>query len=413
MNLVDVLQSRISTGLRKAYFNPVVEDVLKRFEKAPEAVKTYIQAYCERIQGRPGIIEQWLERNLDRAFKSFYYPGMGSKWQGRLTVMYYRGLLGGAVDTAFKNLFQVRNPIIEVGFLNTLEGVTDMMGPTGRAAFKKAGALDEYLISVDQHANALTSKGFVKTLDAVLFAPMKFSEYLNRGISFHAGLAEAASKGYRGQEAIDFARYVVQKTQFTYGVANTSPYIQNPLVKLGYQFSSYPLKEWQFILQTLKGPDKTKKLIRMMAFDGLAVGLSMATGVDLANAVGWSWAKIPGTNKTIPVPWGGMTQHMTNLSAPAVKLLATTGAYLPAKVLTGAPGEGVRAEWEAAKGLVPGERQFSNILKFMEESRTGVAKEGAVKYRTTPAMSGLKLLGLRSTESRKRWALKEAMRRGQ
>lgn len=405
-DLLDALTVRASVGVRKAYMKPFVETVMPRLEELPENLKKYAESYMDVLLGRPRPITQRLDWLMGQISKN-YTPGKLGAWQMRLNLQYYRGLLGLAYDTALKNLAQGSNTVAELGFKKVASGMFDMMTSKGRDAFRQGGVLDDYLNVVEQQANLLSKSKWTRAMDSVLFAPMKFSEYVNRGVAFNAGMAKAYDLGLRGQEAVAYAKFVVDKTQFRYGASNTSPYLQNPLGKTFMQFSTYPLKQSQLLMEWAKDPNKMK-LARYLAFTGLVTGLGAAAGVNLAQMVGWNWHDVPFTGDKargkqpwrVPLPSGPTAQLLgtaaTVFSAPVPKAAFGAMSLLGQELKQGKmdPND-LRELGKNLRNLVPGMRIAHKISDFAREQKTGYGwnANGHPIYPISSGESAVKMLG--------------------
>lgn len=380
-----LLAIRVNAGLRKAYFNPMMSYWGPRLVNLSEGGKAYAQAYMNKLLGRPGKIWEGIDRFLSKV------PWKGgtlsaahmNKWQLAVTLNYYRGLLGLAMDTAFKNLTQAQNTVAELGFRNTAKGAARLfmetiLTPEARKVFKNAGVIDDYEHIVAGSMDRINRSKAFKMFDAILFSPMKFSEYLNRGTAFHAGLIDAYKRGLTGPRAVEFAKKMVDKTQFRYGVTNTSPYLQNPFGKLWYQFSSYPMKEVEFINEILKDPDK-KKLYRFLAFHGALLGADKLAGSNVAGAIGWEDVAVPLTGDAdsgegkvyVQVPTG-ILPHLGMYSAPAMKAGASVASAVGEVMDKGYPGPETTKAIDNATNLIPAKRYLAKLWEIQKKLNAGM-----------------------------------------
>lgn len=376
-----LLAIRINAGLRKAYFNPMMKIWEPRLAGMSEGGKAYAEAYMNKLLGRPGKIWEGIDKALSKVpwgNRTLSAHDL-NRWQLGLTMNYYRGLLGLAFDTSFKNLGQAQNTIAEYGFRKTGKAagrlfIETFLTPDARKVFSNSGVIDDYEHIVAGSADMLSRNKALKAMDKILFMPMKFSEYLNRGTAFHAGLAQAYEQGLRGNRALEFAKTAVDKTQFRYGVTNTSPYLQNPFGKLWYQFSSYPMKEVELINEIMRDPDK-RKLYRLLLFHGAVLGTGAATGVNLRNAMGYTNVPIPGTGdaemgekpKTVPLPLG-ILPHLGVFTAPPMRLVGDTVG----KVLGGEGPKGRDVVNDVAN-LLPARRYLEKVRQVVLKLDSGMS----------------------------------------
>lgn len=380
-----LLGIRINAGLRKAYFNPLVEAWTPRLSGLSEGGRGYAEAYMNKLLGRQG--EVW--QKIDTALQKIPW-GKGdtlsvsklNRAQLGVTMAYYRGLLGLAVDTAFKNLGQVQNTVAELGYRKTATGIGRLftetfLTPEAKRVFAKSGIIDDYEHIVAANVDTMARSSLGKAMDKVLFTPMKFSEYVNRGVAFHAGLAEAYGNGMKGEQALTYAKAMVDKTQFRYGVTNTSPYLQNPFGKLWYQFGSYPLKEAEFINQVLKDPNK-RKLYRLLAFHGMVMGTGAVGGAALADAMGYTPVAIPFTGDadtgekrmhiTLPL---GIFPHLGVYTSPAMKALGSIPGAAGEIMRNGYPGPATQDLINNVANTIPGRRYLGKLWDIYHELGSG------------------------------------------
>jgi len=383
-DLENALAIRINAGLRKAYFNPMLKVWEPRIAGLTEGGRAYADAYTNKLLGRPGETWQKIEKALSKVKiggKTYSIYDL-NRWQLAVTMNYYRGLLGLALDTAFKNLGQIQNTITELGFRNTGRGLGRIFGemfltPKSRRIFKKAGIMEDYETIVTGAADILGRGKTWSAIDKVLFSPMCFSEYLNRGTAFHAGLVTAYQRGLKGKAAVEFAKQMVDKTQFRYGVTNTSPYLQNPFGKLWYQFGSYPMKETEFINDIIKDPDK-KKLFRMLLFHGMVYGGAKATGAGLMDAMGYTEVVLPWTGnkttgkkkKSIMLPTG-IFPHLGIYTAPTLRTAASGTEAAGELFYKGEPGGKAQDFINNMANMLPARRYLEKVYQAQQKLKYG------------------------------------------
>lgn len=382
-----LLAIRINSGLRKAYLNPMLKVWEPRVAAMTPGGKAYAEAYMNKLLGRPGKIWEGIDQALSKIpwGKGTLSARDLNRWQLGLTMNYYRGLLGLAFDTAFKNVGQVQNTIAEFGFRKTALGAGRLFSetfltPEARKIFKNAGIIDDYEHIVAGSADMLNRGKFARAMDKVLFSPMKFSEYLNRGTAFHAGLAQAYEQGLKGNRALEFAKHGVDKTQFRYGTTNTSPYLQNPFGKLWYQFGSYPMKEVEFINEILRDPDK-RKIYRMLLFHGAVLGTGGMTGsLALQDAMGYTPLAIPFTGDKdtgegrmkIALPTG-ILPHLGIYSAPAMRTIASAGEAATELYNKGFPAAKAQALIDNMANILPGRRYLGKLAEIYNKLDSGMS----------------------------------------
>ena len=182
---------------------------------------------------------------------------------------------------------------------------------------------------------------FSRKLNNVVLSPMSFTEQVNRGIAFSAGMDEAARLGLNSTDAIRLslakassmlpdiklteshyhAMLTAMKTQFGYDVAQIPPLLTSPLGRLSTLFLSYPVRQMEFvgkgIAQALTGYTATAraageaaafasvdkaKLLRFMALTGF-----MASAPYFMQSIGIDASRIWGKGMlNLTFPFYGM-----------------------------------------------------------------------------------------------------------
>lgn len=329
-DLREVFQARIQSGLQSAHFKSLWRNIHKEFDKIKDpTLKDYTKDYFKVLAG------QRFEVNKVTDIKHAKQVDELARF---LILNNYRGLLGLAADTAFKNLFQIQNSIGEIGYIPVGRGIASLLTKKGREVFRKSGEkpLDDVLkrqLEEDSTNYGQYEKIMKAYVDPILFLPMRGSEYINRGVVYLGAQLKFIDEGYHPDVASNMARKSVARTQFDYGRINTSPYMQTPLKKMAYQFGSYPVKEMLFlrsIAAELATPGKRlsglAKSTRLIAFYGLLTKLGESTDTDVAQVAG---LENMGTFGDTDIPVMLPTQyldHITRMGAPSIKLGKDIGA---------------------------------------------------------------------------------------
>lgn len=122
----------------------------------------------------------------------------------------------------------------------------------------------------------------VKNLTGVIFNKVETG---NRMHSFLAGYLKATAEGKSHAQAIKEGIKVTHKTQFRYGKLGMPKMFWNPAVRVGLQFSSYPIKQLQF-LYDLWHKDKASFLKWIAYTEGANVATQKLLNSDISNALG-------------------------------------------------------------------------------------------------------------------------------
>lgn len=442
-DLGQVLSLRTSTGIKKAYMGGgtltdagmptdgiagmLWQDFMASPSATDEGMKAYFEGWLARNLGRPTNFETTLDgffkaltkdayskaksfetknpiaKGIYKALETAGKPGFSRRTSALITKAYYRSLLGAALDTSMKNLMQSGNTIGEAGFKSVGKGIIKMLSKEGRKVFRDSGIMDDMVTTMEQQADLISSNKFMKMWDKLIFSPMQGAEYINRGIAYHAGLLEGAKKLGKKATPYDIHRYatrVVEKTQFRYGVTNTSPYLNNPAGKLLYQFSTYPTNQLDFMRTLLKEKGGKGKLFRLLAFQGMALGTTYALmDADLRDPMGW-------TDTTPPLPALGLAGELAK-KVPFVSPLLADSSKMgddipklgPAVQLSGFASPHQRKE--SLANLIAGSlgiprRSLRKFMRYLEEKERGeaVTYKGKAKFDLKKGEALMRLLGM-------------------
>jgi hypothetical protein len=113
----------------------------------------------------------------------------------------------------------------------------------------------------------------------------ELAEKINRGSAYYGAKSKGLSKGMSEQAAIEYAKDIVRKTQFTFGSIDTPPVLASDLVKTLAQFQSFTLKQAEF----LGGKVKQKDILGIIRYIGATLVFAQTAGkligYDLKDAI--------------------------------------------------------------------------------------------------------------------------------
>jgi len=213
-----------------------------------------------------------------------------------ITRQLYRGMLGGSLGFTLKNTAQIINTVADVGPLDTLKGVAKMTTKSGRQTARDQKVLTEF-VGMLEEVNAGGQ------LDRLLFKPAHASEFLNRGIAYHAGVSAEMARIRKlnphlsKRDIMDNARLalrlqiaghtVAQRTQFMYGILGRSPIFGSAVGRIGGQFMTFPIKQTEFLVeQLMKDPTG---FARYLAMTGYSSRILSDVGVDPTGFIGFGF----------------------------------------------------------------------------------------------------------------------------
>lgn len=415
--------------------------------ESPE-MKEYFENWMARLQGRPLSVEKWIDDKmklltddayakgetlemdprknpiaysvkylLERAGK----PGTGKRASGMVTKIYYRSILGAALDTALKNSTQIGNVVGEAGFKNTAKAIGMMLTPSGRRLIKEKRVISDLMSIMEQTSLMSDSYWISKVWDRIIFSPMELTEYTNRGIAYWAGVFDAAEKLGKNAKPFDVHRYAMninRKTNFQYGPANISPYLNNPVGKMAYQFSSFKTNQMDLMRRwSTEGGDvklagkripfsglfKSKKAVRFFAFQGaMLMSVKGLWDVDLRDTMGWTDedSKFPKN-----LPFLGYAEDIASSIPIVSKLVERDTKVGPGIALLGGGPDWQREDVKAnlASGFIRDPRRsrlkFDAYVKEKKE-RMVRSKAGKKKYKLKKGEAGKRYFSLKPGSER-------------
>lgn len=350
------LQAYTKRAVRKVNMDPVLAKIKEVSENLETSQYNYVKTKIDQINLRPSD----LDNLLDNAIKQ---SPIGYKFGTRPTTvltqkarqMVYRGLLGLNPASAIKNLTQISNTYAELGEKNTAIGYLKVMQNLPKfmrgaeTELERVGVLrDNFMMDTQQ----LTAwKTLLQKTDETLFYLFNLAEKINRGGSYFGAKAKAHSLGMSEQEAVNYAKEIVRKTQFTFGSIDTPAALGSDLMKTLLQFQTYTLKQFEFLGTKFSEKD----------FAGLAryVGSTYLLAATFGKFLGWEPKDLfpglrVGTPPTLQLPYGlyqaatqGTDQYGNELT-PTQRLLnqnVVKGglAYIPAGGQLNKTYQGIKA----------------------------------------------------------------------
>jgi hypothetical protein len=193
----------------------------------------------------------------------------------------YRGILAGNVSASLNNMTQSVNAMAREGVFPTIEGFQGMMRGSGRSLTGAANVQREFVKVFQEVQPGLVSwsGGRFKNMDDVLFAPFEFSEYLNRGVAFHAGFGKALRAGANIDDAIKAGKLAANETQFIYDLLGKNMLFRGPFARQLGVLTSFPLKQVEFLREALVHDQIA--LARYLLVTGFASRAANANGLAI------------------------------------------------------------------------------------------------------------------------------------
>lgn len=360
-NVWRALDAYVKRATRKSNMDPA----LQKLSQASEGLDIDSWNYVKRLGDRVNLRPTEIDNLLDNLLKSV--PGIGYKFGPRPVTalsqkwrqMVYRGALGLNVGSALKNLSQGVNTYSELGEKYTAKGYLDLMRRGSKELYDN-GILRDDIIQ-DRQLNVL--KSFWQKADSALFVFFNAAEKINRGSAYYGAKAKALAQGRSEQEAVEYARKLVEKTQFKFGSVDTPLALSSDLAKTLAQFQTFTLKQAEF----LGGKIKSRDIAGLIRY---ALGTFVVMNT-LGKLYGMKWQDI--------IPSLRIESPLTNMVGSGIQALSTDEEKRK---------EGQKNLIKNVKLLVPAGVQLDKTIQGVKSSLQGYSESasGRVQYPidTTP-----------------------------
>ena len=230
----------------------------------------------------------------------------------------YAAQLGLALKTPFKIVGQVGNTFAQVGGKAFTGFARYVFSPEARQAYKDSGyPINSIMAEMSKQAEILSAPQRAGFVDRMLGAyhtgvklamkPVAFAENFIRGSAYTAGILKGSELGYEGDQLQQFAKGMVDKSQFTWGKGEVSPYLDSSIGRMVSMFTHYPVHQLTMQYNML-AEGHFKQLARLMAFQGAVIGAGAATGLYSADKF-FGWTPLSDVTPQLPTtPKGQASQ---------------------------------------------------------------------------------------------------------
>lgn len=286
------LEVYVKRGTRKESLDPALAMLKKASENLDPETEKYIRAYSHRINLRPTDIDTLLDNLIKQSpigYKFTERPTayLTNWWRKKI----YRGALGLNVGSAMRNLSQGVNTYAVLGEKYTALGYAETVKHLIRNDFDELAKhnvlLDDIIIDREFHI----TKKVMQKMDDVLYTFFDFAEKINRSSAYFGAKKQALDKGKSIPEAIDYAKGVVRRTQFTYNQIDQPVALASDLAKAFTQFQSYPLKQAEFLGKMIKDRNFVGLIRYIIGALVLTATYGKLFGMDLGEFIPFSDAR--------------------------------------------------------------------------------------------------------------------------
>lgn len=339
------LQAYAKRGIRKANFDPILEQLKIRSKNLELTQANYLKRNLARINMRPTTVDNMVDNTIKTMFGYRFGQRPTMKISQVLRTLGYRGTLGLNIGSAIKNLTQGVNTYAKLGEKYTLVGYAKVLRPGAREELERVGVLSSSFI--DQ-PTASVRKQIMRRFDDALFFFFEKAEEINRGAAYFGAKQKALHAGKPLDEAIIDGLNMARKTQFTFGKVDTPEILSSDFAKFLGQFQSFNIKQAEFLAGMMKDKEFAG-MVRWLAANTLLVStIGQLINYDLEDLI----------------PFSGIVTGRTKLGqTPAVRVGTTA---LQAAV--GAPGRfGQPVDFDdvlySLQAVIPGGVQFSKLQR--------------------------------------------------
>ena len=287
-NVWEALDAYVKRATRKVNMDEALKAIQSKAGSSLERAKIeasqfkYLQRYTSHINLRPTE----LDNILDNTIKSFVGYKYGQRPITYLTSllrrMTYRGMLGLNPGSALRNISQGINTYAVLGEKYTTIGYVKLFSKEAMQELADEGIMSPGFI---QDRLLSSSKKAMEKIDKGLFAFFDGAEKVNRGSAYFGAKSKALAEGKTPQEAIDYAKYIVRKTQFSFGSIDTPVGLQSDIIKTLFQFQNYTLKQIEFLVEMSKDKNFVGLLRYGVAGLIFTATIGKAFGMDISNLI--------------------------------------------------------------------------------------------------------------------------------
>lgn len=267
----EALDAYVKRATRKVHLDPVLEKIRDKtgssLDVSPmeESQFEYVKKYIDNINMRPTKFD----KSIDNLVKSLVGYRFGQRPVNAilrpLRQLTYRGTLGLNLGSALRNISQGVNSYAILGEKYTALGYINLFKKGAGEELLREGVLNAGFI---QDRGLSATKKLVEKLDKTLFYFFDRAEKLNRGSVYFGAKAKALSKGLSEEQAIQYAKDIVRKTQFSFDTVDTPVGLASDFTKTLAQLQTYTIKQSEFLYELAK--TKNYQGLLRYAIGGLA-----------------------------------------------------------------------------------------------------------------------------------------------
>lgn len=308
------LDAYVKRATRKVNMDPVLNTISQKAENLEESQFDYVKKYIAGVNMQPTKIDNLIDNTIKQVVGYKFGARPVTYLTKTLRQAGFRGSLGLNVGSALRNLTQGVNTYAKLGEKYTTVGYAKLAKAmaTGDKELEDQGILRNDFV---QDRTISAKKQVIQKMDKGLFSLFELAEKINRGSAYFGAKAKylAEHKNASEQDAINYAKDIVAKTQFNFGQVDSPAVLRSDIAKTLGQFQSYNVKQAEFLGEMVKNKE----------FAGLA-RYTIGT-LALATTIG----KLFGMKPTDMIPFSGVLTGQTKLGqTPAINAVEQTATAL-------------------------------------------------------------------------------------
>lgn len=249
------LDAYVKRATRKANIDPALEAIKKKTGPSlemtglEESQFKFVQKHISGVNMRPTEIDNLIDNGVKSIFGYRFGQRPVTRVSKILRQMTYRGMLGLNLSSALRNFSQGINTYAILGNKYTALGYAKLFNKSNLQELTEQGVLSQGFI---QDRALSSTKKLIERADKVLFSFFDTVEKINRGSAYLGAKAKAIASGKTEEQAIEYAKSIVKKTQFRFDPVDTPVGLQSDIMKTLFQFQNFTLKQTEFLGEMVK-----------------------------------------------------------------------------------------------------------------------------------------------------------------
>jgi hypothetical protein len=283
LDYLEAMDAYVYRSARKLHLDEPLGNAASFVENMPGQAAKYTDDFLKNFKNRPTDLEKAINQNIIDPLPAWLKQKLGNRPVNKLisgvTGQVYRGTIGLNLTSPLKNLTQFVNTYSQLGERYTAEGYVRLLRKGSVDELVNNHVLDDIIIAEYKNVG-MRSK--VAKMDKVLFYLFELTEKINRGSAYFGAKAKFLNEGVGELKAIEMAKDLVRKTQFGYGKLHTPLALQSPIGKLGFQLSTFAIKQAEFV----GGMVKNKETLPIIRYVLASLAIVYASKKFLGNVLG-------------------------------------------------------------------------------------------------------------------------------